>query len=246
MKKILALLFAFFAFIGTAICQESETSQRTSNFHLSLDLQTKYVWRGMEMMTVESAPVVFPQLNYQYKGLFAYVMGGYAINGKYAEVDLGFTYSYKWITMGINGYYYPTISSIEDQYFSFGNKDTGHWWEAVVTIAPEKMPVSVTISNFFAGADKNLDGNQAFSTYAEICSWYNFLNDHKLSLYLGAAMNKSCYNGYLHGFGVCNIEGRYTYNLSFTNGLTVPLSVGYILNPIYQKAHINFMMSFAF
>lgn len=31
-----------------------------SNFHLELELQTKYIWRGMEMMTDEAAPVLFP------------------------------------------------------------------------------------------------------------------------------------------------------------------------------------------
>ena len=48
---------------------------KSSNFHLGLDLQTKYMWRGMEMMAEESSPVVFPCINYQWKGLYAYAMG---------------------------------------------------------------------------------------------------------------------------------------------------------------------------
>ncbi len=59
-----------------------------SPFGLGIDIQTKYVWRGMEMITENSAPVLFPSINYSYKGLYLYAMGGYAINGKYAEVDL--------------------------------------------------------------------------------------------------------------------------------------------------------------
>ena len=51
-----------------------------TDFHLGLDLQTKYVWRGMEMQTEDAAPVFFPQLSYQNRGLYAYVMGGYAVN----------------------------------------------------------------------------------------------------------------------------------------------------------------------
>ena len=58
---------------------QEDSLKHKSNFHLGIDLQTKYIWRGMEMMTNEAAPVVFPQINYQYKGLFAYVMGGYSI-----------------------------------------------------------------------------------------------------------------------------------------------------------------------
>lgn len=68
------------------------TELSESHFHLGLDIQTKYVWRGMEMMPEESSPVAFPGINYQWNGLYAYAMGGYAVNGKYAEVDLGVSY----------------------------------------------------------------------------------------------------------------------------------------------------------
>ena len=40
---------------------------KSSNFHLGLDFQTKYMWRGMEMMAEESSPVVFPGINYQWE-----------------------------------------------------------------------------------------------------------------------------------------------------------------------------------
>lgn len=219
---------------------------RQSNFHLGADFQSKYVWRGMEMMTEDAAPVIFPSVSYQNKGWYAYVMGGYAFNGKYSEVDLGLSYTYKWFTIGINDYYYPTTTTAEDNYFHFKNKTTGHWFEGVITIAPEKIPVSLTISNFFAGADKRNSGKQAYSTYAELSGHYDFLDDHQLALTVGAAFNKSCYNGYEHDFSVCNIELKYTYNVQFHRGFTLPLSAAYILNPVYKKSHVNFMASFAF
>ena len=75
---------------------------KASPFGLGLDLQTKYMWRGMEMMTDEAALVLFPSFNYSYKGLFLYAMGGYAVNGKYAEVDLGASYTWKGLTVGFN------------------------------------------------------------------------------------------------------------------------------------------------
>lgn len=218
---------------------------KESNFHLGLDLQTKYIWRGMEMMTSDAAPVLFPGINYSNKGFYAYVLGGYAFNGKYAEVDLGLSYTYKWITIGLNDYYYPTTNEPKDQYFYFKNRETGHWFEVAFTIAPEKIPVYLTLSNFFAGADKNLDGKQAYSTYAELGGHYDFLNNHSLALAVGTAFNKSCYNGYEHHFGVCNLELKYTYNVALKN-FALPLSVAYILNPVYNKSHVNFMASFAF
>lgn len=243
MKQILYLLLGCLLSISYASAQE--VGKRESNFHLGVDLQTKYIWRGMEMMTQDAAPVVFPGLNYSNKGFYAYVLGGYAINGKYAEVDLGLSYNYKWLTVGLNDYYYPSTNSPKDQYFNLKSNETGHWFEALVTIAPENIPAYLTVSNFFAGADKKDDGKQAYSTYAELGGHYDFLNDHRLSLTVGVAFNQSCYNGYEHDFSICNIELKYTYNVAMKD-FTLPLSVAYIINPVYEKSHVNLTASFAF
>ena len=224
---------------------EDVSTKKETNFHLGIELQTKYIWRGMEMMTADAAPVVFPSINYSIKGFSAYVMGGYAINGKYSEVDLGLSYTYKWLTVGVNDYYYPTIDSPKDQYFNLKSRETGHWFEGVLTFTPDGIPAYLTVSNFFAGADKNKDEKQAYSTYAEIGGHYDFLNDHSISLAVGAAFNKSCYNGYEHDFSICNLELKYTYSLAMKNFI-LPLSVAYIVNPVYEKSHVNLTTSFSF
>lgn len=224
----------------------SENKKKTSNFHLTIDLQSKYIWRGMEMMTEESTPVIFPQINYQNKGFYAYVMGGYSFNGKYSEVNLGISYTYKWLTIGLNDYYYPSTTTANDEYFKFGKDDTGHWLEGVITIAPEKIPAYLTISNFFYGADKKADGNQAYSTYIELGTHYDFLNNNRFGLAVGAACNESCYNGYAKGFGICNVEVKYTHTLVLKNDWSLPLNVAYIVNPINEKSFVNFSTSFAF
>ena len=222
-----------------------EKKSNESNFHLNLDFQTKYVWRGMEMMTEESAPVLFPGISYSLEGFYAYFMGGYSINGKYAEVDMGFSYTFKWLTLGINDYYYPTTDVPYDRYFNFKSAQTGHWLEAVVTVDPDKVPVYLTVSNFFYGADKNLEGKQAYSTYAELGGYYDFKDDHRLSLTIGTSLNKSCYNGYVHDFSICNIELKYTYNVGIRD-FVLPLSVAYIVNPIYEKSFIDLTASLSF
>lgn len=220
-----------------------------SPFGLGIDIQTKYVWRGMEMITENSAPVLFPSINYSYKGLYLYAMGGYAINGKYAEVDLGISYIWKALTIGFNDYYYPTINQKDDKYLG-GGKHTGHWLEATITIAPQKIPLWATLSNFFAGADKYIDNNgnekQAYSTYLEIGTYYDFLKSNRISLAIGAALNKSCYNDYKHNFSVCNLELKYTYTLAFKSGWALPLNVAYIYNPVFDKSFLNFTANFAF
>lgn len=221
-----------------------------SPFGLGLDIQTKYVWRGMEMMTEDSAPVLFPSINYSYKGLFLYAMGGYAINGKYAEVDLGASYTLdNGLGIAFNDYYYPTVDQQEDEYLG-GGKHTGHWLEAAVSFTPEKIPFFATLSNFFYGADKYINDEgkekQAYSTYLELGTYYDFLNYNRLTFTLGTALNKSCYNGYAHDFSVCNLELKYTYNVAFKSGWILPLNVAYIYNPVFDKSFVNFTANFAF
>ncbi len=200
----------------------------------------------MEMITEEAAPVVFPALSYQNKGFNAYVMGGYSLNGRYSEVDLGLSYTYKWITVGINDYFYPTTTMPNDKYFNFKPKETGHWLEAMITIAPESIPAYLTFSNFFAGADKNMEGHQAYSSYAELGGYYDFLNGHRLSIAVGMALNRSCYNAYERGLGICNVELKYCYKIYFSDKFSLPLSVAYIVNPVFNKNYVNFIASFAF
>ena len=76
MKKIVLLLFlvAFSVFSVAQVndeklntCNSSKNNWgaklKASNIHLGLDIQTKYLWRGMEMMSDESAPLLFPCVN---------------------------------------------------------------------------------------------------------------------------------------------------------------------------------------
>lgn len=224
-----------------------------SPFGLGLDIQTKYIWRGMEMMPEKSAPVMFPSINYAWEGLYVYAMGGYAVNGHYAEVDLGISYTWKDFTLGFNDYYYPTTDTTEDKYLG-GGKHTGHWFELALTYAPAKIPLWATVSNFFAGADKYLKTDasgataekQAYSTYLEVGTYYDFLKANRIALGVGACVNRSCYNGYEHGFSVCNIDLKYTYNVHFRSGWSLPLSAEYIFNPVRNKSFVNFTANFAF
>ena len=196
---------------------------KASNFHLGLDLQTKYMWRGMEMIPEESAPVLFPCVNYSWNGLYVYAMGGYAFNG--------------------------TIGSKGDEYF--GGKHNGHWLEACITYTPERVPLWITASNFFAGDDdkyEDADGNlkQAYSTYLEIGTYYDFLNNNRISLAVGMTPTRSFYTNYEKKFAVCNIDLKYTYNVNFKNGWTLPLSAEYIYNPVFDKPYINFIANISF
>lgn len=234
MKRLTILLFV--AFIGTIL-----KAQNNSNLHLGLSIQSKYMWRGIEYGT---SPVLFPTLNYQYKGLYAYAMGGYATDGSHQEVDLGISYTIEGFTLSINDYYYPTAVGQSDQYFNLKGKETGHWLEGSLQYTPNKLPIWLLLSTYFAGADKKPEsGDLAWSSYAEIGAHYDFDEDNILSLAIGAAINKSFYNDYAHGFSVCNIELKYSHDFSIKK-INVPVSVSYIVNPYMEKSYVSFSAAF--
>ncbi len=258
MKRTIIAALTLFVSFGYAFAQDIEKNDSVNNwgaklihspFGIGLDIQTKYVWRGMEMIPEKSSPVLFPSLNYSYKGLYIYAMGGYAINGNYAEVDLGVSYTWKGLSIGFNDYYYPTIDNKNDNYLK-GDKHTGHWLEAMINYAPEQIPLWITLSNFFYGADKYTTESgkekQAYSTYLEVGTYYDFLKSNRISLGVGAALNKSCYNDYGRDFSVVNIELKYTYNVHFNSGWMLPLNVAYIYNPTFNKPFVNFTANLAF
>ncbi len=239
-KKMKRYILLFLASVLFAIIS---TAQNKSNFHMELLAQTKYLWRGIEYGT---SPVIFPTLSYSNNGIYIYGMGGYATDGSHQEVDLGISYNFKDISLSINDYYYPTPVGENDKYFNLKGKETGHWFESCIQYSPSKIPVWCLLSTYFAGADKKTESkSQAWSSYAEIGGYYNFDNNNVLSLAIGAALNKSFYNDYIHNFTVCNIELKYSHEFS-TSHISIPISVSYIINPYREKSFVSFTAAFKY
>lgn len=237
MKRIIII-------IASAILASVTVSAQTeSNFNLGVELQTKYLWRGQEYGT---SPAVFPSVGYSYKGFSVGAVGAYTWDGSHQECDLFASYSAAGLTFSLTDYFYPSAVGLNDKFFDFNNETTGHMWEGTINYEHENVPVWVLLSTFFAGADKNLEGKQAWSSYAEIGSHYDFMNNSSVSLALGAALNESFYNNFETGFSIVNIALKYTYALDLGKGFELPLSASYVINPQKEKAFINFSVSFGF
>lgn len=240
MKKTITLILLLLFSICT-FGQDTPKNAK-SPFNVSIELTTKYMWRGIEYGT---SPAVFSSLNYSTSGLNAFVMGAYTWNDSHQEVDLGLSYTYKALTLGVADYYYPSNVGENDYYFNFKNRNTGHSVETFLTILPEKTPIYLTLSTFVYGADKNLNDNQAYSTYAEIGYTHNFNDDNNLFLTLGASLNKSFYTDYKKGFNIVNIALKYATAFNFDK-FQIPVSVSYIINPYREKSYFTFSTYFNF
>lgn len=237
MKLHFLNIFAITLFMcqSLVINAQETKSLKPSHFSASLELSTKYMWRGIEYGT---SPVLFPMLSYDNSGFNAYVMGGYATNGSHQEVDLGVSYTNDWLTVAVNDYYYPTAVGEQDRYFEFAKGKTGHSVEAAMTVAPEQLPLYMMLSAYVYGNDKKLDGKQAYSSYVELGYVHNFTDDNAITVLAGANLNKSFYTNYEKGFNVCNIAVKYATALPFGK-YKLPVSASYVLNPYMEKSYFT-------
>lgn len=208
----------------------------TSPLEASLELSTKYVWRGIEY---GAGAVTFAKISYQKRNFDAYLEGVYSTNGSHSEIDLGIGYTYKWFYIGLADYYYPSAVSNKDKYFNLANRSTGHYIEMYSILSPTKIPLQLTLSSYVFGADKNLNGGQAFSSYAELAYFYKFKDNNVLTLTLGSSLNKGFYTDYESGFNIVNVSLKYETN--FTLGsFQLPVSASYIVNPYREKSYFTF------
>lgn len=232
-------LFAILSCLGIQFAHGSPKLEK-SNFALSLELSSKYMWRGVEY---GNAPVAFPMLSYNYKNFNVFAMGAYAFNGSHQEVDLGVNYLYKNFRIGFSDYYYPSPVGERDKYFESNNCLTGHSVESYFIFSPQKIPLWITLSTYVYGADKRRNGSQAFSSYAEVGYTYNFNDSNALSLALGANLNKSFYTDYEKGINIVNITLKYATNFKI-GSFKLPVSASYILNPSKEKTFFTFSLYF--
>ena len=136
MKRYIVLIVCLVAWMPSLFANDS--TKVASPLSVSLELSTKYMWRGIEYGT---APTLFPMIGYGYKGFSAFAMGAYAVNGSHQEVDLGVSYTASEFTLGLSDYYYPSAVGEKDGYFKFSNRSTGHWVEAYATWTGEKIQI---------------------------------------------------------------------------------------------------------
>ena len=238
MKRYIILLVFLVTLMPGLLANDS--TKVVSPFSASLELTTKYMWRGIEYGT---APTAFPMIGYCYKGFNAFAMGGYAVNGSHQEVDLGVSYTANEFSFGVSDYYYPSAVGEKDGYFKLSNRNTGHWVEAYGSWNGKKIPLWVTVSTYVFGADKNEDGKQMYSAYAEVGYTHSFNDNNSMSLCVGANLNKSFYTEYQSGFNVVNINAK--YRTAFTFGKShLPVSAGYILNPYKNKSFFTMSLYF--
>lgn len=232
-KRRALSICSFLSIFLLGYAQENKTEK--ANIFASLELNTKYVWRGIPF---GNAPVIFPTIGLQYKNITFSTVGGYAFNGSHSEVDLFLTYNLKDFTLGLGDYFFPTESESRDKYLNYKRKETPHTIEAYITYGPKKLPFWITASTYVYGNDRNEKGNNYYSTYFELGYYWELPKNNKLSLILGLTPMKGYYSD---KFNIVNTAVK--YDSAFLIGkYQVPFSGSFIINPYTEKVFLSFSL----
>ena len=217
----------------------TNAQEKENPFSVSLDLMSRYVWRGMDF---GGSPSIQPGIEYN-KGAFTVgAWSAYTTNMPgVQEVDLyvGYALSDEF-SITITDYFFPDETDADYEYFDFDDKTTGHVLEATLSFnGTENLPLSVFVATNFWGADAlKADGKIQYSTYAE-CS-YSFKN---IDLFMGMnlsnpdeEMGETSYFG--DSFGVTNLGISTSKEIQLTESFSLPVSASLITNPQANKVYM--------
>ncbi len=228
-------VFGIVTLVFIPFIAKSQETVSTSNFRVSADLVSSYVWRG-SLSTSVPTPNLQPTLAFAHGNLEIGIWGSTDFTGSYKEVD-----PYVSLTVGYIKFTFTDYNWNFDKadYFNYTNGETGHMLEgSIAYTGSEKLPVSVSWNTMFYGFDKK-DGDstkQAFSTYIELgytkgiatvflgfTPWTGLYNNYGVTSFDPDAARKS--------FSVVNIGTSVTKAVKITDSFSLPVKATLIINP---------------
>jgi hypothetical protein len=247
------LLFAIcllFSFSTLAQSQEEDTEGREEeaksssfvSFDFGLDLQTRYIWRGLELGGASGSAQPYVELAV---GQFCFgAWGAYSLGGINAvqEADLYVAWApLDFLSFTYTNYFFP-IDFDDQDYFEYG-RGTGHVNELMVSFAGVKnFPIGIAVATNFAGADKTEDGEQSYSTYVELSYGHTIAGVDFNAFVGGVFADKGGY--YLtDGAGIINVGVGGSKEIKITDSYSLPVNAALIFNPDAGDMYITFGIS---
>jgi hypothetical protein len=186
------------------------------SFNVGTDVVSSYVWRGFKQG--DRSPNIQPYVSYTLGGFTVGSWGSASTTGIVNEIDLYATYAISSsLALTVTDYNWTFTSP--NQYFKYGT-GTDHIFEATLAYTgPESLPLSASVNTMFAGADKTVSGDQAYSTYAEL--GYQLTSNAKV--FVGGLLTDVPTGGYLCGSGVTNVGFKVTKSIQLSDKFTLPV-----------------------
>lgn len=221
MKKVKAMAVLSFVVLCSTIKAQVEISGRA-------DFVSSYVWRGQDC----GLAAFQPGIAVSYAGFSLSAWGSTSLRGTHKEFDLLLGYEIGGFSIGITDYFFPV-----GDYFDYST----HQFEAnlAYTIS-ESLPLSIAWNTMFAGADKDGEDKQLFSSYFEL-NYSLSAGDIILNFVLGATPWKGMYSD---GFALTNISITGNKVIAITDQFEIPVFTQIVLNSDLKDVHFVFGISF--
>ncbi len=204
------------------------STSKAQHFRFGADVVSRYVWRGSD---IGESPSIQPSLSVSARGFEIGTWASYAIDPESStsnEHDLWLGFTTGPISFGVTDYYFPNLGA---GFFDFDDDGAGaHYIEPYAAFSgPAAFPIAL-----FAGVFAYNDPDRSVYLNAT----YPFTVENvAISVGLGASAAKSAMYG-TSGFGIVELTLRASRELQLTDRLSIPLSVGYVLNPYAEKSFL--------
>ncbi|MFA7043700.1 MAG: TorF family putative porin [Bacteroidales bacterium] len=221
-KGLLGLFFLSTTALASA--QESKGC-----FNINADVVSSYVWRGINQGS--NQPNIQPTVSYTNGGFNIGTWGSGNFTGSLKEFDFYVTYAFPhFFSVTLTDYNWNFTKS----HFIYNSNRTDHVFEGTLSYAgTEYFPLSASLNTMFFGADKNAEGDNAYSTYVELS--YPITSNAKL--FLGTSLFDGPAYG-TNGFGVTNLCIRICKTIYFSDKFCLPVYGIAGFNPDAENAFL--------
>ena len=228
--------------MGAALTLSSAASaQEKITVNGNIDLVNNYVWRGMDQ---NSGFSVQPTLGLSYKGLSLSAWGSQSLTNNadrdVQELDLNLSYSIGGLSATLTDYWWGGLHSPYG-YYKQGPVDNpvdgGHHFEATLAYSfGDKLPLTLSWSTWFAGADVRTDSDKrSYSTY--INASYDIACPAGVTLTPSVGLTP--WQGYYNDkAAVTDISLKASKDVALSDKLAMPVFVQAIASPINDHVYL--------
>lgn len=205
------------------------------------DLVSRYIWRGF----YNAGASIQPTLGMKAGGFALTAWGSVDFaSSSYKEADLTAAYTIGGLTVSLTDYYWtgspmavtPDSPVPSRNYFRFGS-DTPHRVELGAAYCfGERFPLTIAWYTMLFGADKKSNGDQCYSTYAEV-SYPFSVGSVDMGACVGFTPWETSGTYGTDEFAVCNVALSATKAIRFSDRFQLPVFTRLIWNPAMDDVH---------
>lgn len=235
MKTIKRIVLVFVALLSITAMNAQEGSG--TSVDLGLDVQSRYVWRGLQLGG--NSPSLQPYVELS-TGKFAFgAWGAYSTGGVSAgqEADLYATFNATDnFSVTLTDYFFPTEGAPMDYL-----KYNGHVLELMLGFSAGDFGFTLA-TNIAGNADLDGNGDQAYSTYAEL-SYGTTVGSTDFGIFAGAVFMDDAGYYLTTGSGLINLGVSASKEIKITDSFSLPVNASLTVNPDAENVYLTFGFS---